>query len=113
MDTIFSTSAICFYLFAIFIFTQQRHLRNFKGASQTFHTLLTFFCFLGCLAGLVYLIFYGVRTMWWSPFVILAISAIGGGIVQGLISKIIPEFILSILGFIAIPVLGFLMFYTT
>jgi len=50
--------------------------------------------------------------MWWSPFVILAISAIGGGIVQGLISKIIPEFILSILGFIAIPVLGFLMFYT-
>jgi hypothetical protein len=112
MSLIFNASTVCFYLFGVFLFTQQRHINNFRGASQVFYTVLVWNCFAAFIAAIAYLIFYGVHlSSWWAPFAILLIDTLLGASLQAFVSRIIPEWILSILGFFCMPILGFLMFY--
>jgi hypothetical protein len=109
MTTIFSVPAIYFYAMTLFVFSQWRHM---KYSSEKAHILLMNMVGLGMLAGIVFLILYAIKTIWWSPFALYGILMLLCGIVQWLICLVIPEWVLSLLGFIAIPVFGFLMFYS-
>lgn len=111
MSIMFSNSAIFYYLLGICVFTQQRHIRSFRGTSSGFYSALTIFCTIGLLSSLIFLPLYGIETTWWAPFAVLGISIVIGSIVQGILSYFIPELYLSLFGFIGIPLFGFLMFY--
>lgn len=111
MESIFNFSTLCFYAFVLFLFTQLRHIKYYNGASKRFYISLVWFNTACYIVSIVYLVMYGISTKWWCPFVIIAIGTIPGGFLQGILSKIIPEYVLSILGFITLPVLGFLMYY--
>jgi len=112
MSILFAVPVLYYYVLTVFVFTQQRHIKNFQGTSRAAESALLCTVALGSLAKLVFLVLYGIRVKWWAPFAIAGIDLAAGGLLQLLVSMIIPEWILSLLGFIGIPVLGFLMFYS-
>ncbi len=85
METL-SLPSIAFYcLFSVFIFYQQLHVKNFRGASEGFRFLLTISSFLGLLTGFAYLGYYGWSVVWWAPFIIFILgilAAILGGLLE-------------------------------
>ncbi|TCP03282.1 hypothetical protein [Caldimonas thermodepolymerans] len=105
-----SWASIGFYcLFSIFVFYQQLHAKNFRGASQAFGLILSLSAFLGMLTGLSYLIYYGWSVVWWAPIVILVIG-IASALIGFVIERVLGAFTLSMAGFIGWPVCAYLMF---
>lgn len=102
---------IYFCLFGMFLYYQQLHVRDFHGSSKVFEFVLSVFVFAGMITGLVFLVIYGVKVVWWASFVIFGISILF--IIIGLIiEKLVGKFALSLIGFIALPIFAFLMFKT-
>ena len=102
--------SILFYcLFSFFAFYQQKHADSFRGNSQTFYLALSIFAILSLITGIIYLIYYGYKIAWWAPFIIFIIGILSK-IILFKIEKITGGLIISLLGFIALPVFGYLMF---
>jgi hypothetical protein len=97
----------CF--FGLFVYYQQLHVKNFRGSSQIFQTILSLFAFAGMITGLVFLVIYGIKVIWWAPIVLLILSILST-FIGVFIEKLIGKFIISIAGFIAWPILAYLMF---
>jgi hypothetical protein len=97
-------------LFSIFVFYQQLHVKNFKGASQPFALVLNISAFAGMLTGLVYLVYYGWSVVWWAPIVIFVIGLIASSL-GVLLERIIGSLALSLGGFIGWPVSAYFMFF--
>jgi len=95
----------------MFLYYQQLHLRDFHGSSKVFEFVLSVFVFLGMITGLVFLVIYAVKVIWWAPFVLLGISILFT-IIGVLIENLVGKFSLSFIGFIALPIFAFLMFKT-
>jgi hypothetical protein len=97
--------------FGIFVYYQQLHVKNYAGASEIFRLTLTNFGFAGMITEIVFLIIYGIKVIWWAPIIIVIIRLlfIFVGI---LMEKLIGKFTISIIGFLAIPILAILMFKT-
>jgi hypothetical protein len=110
MNIIFNGSTVCFYLLGLFVFAQQRHTGNFRGASQTMHLLLSTSCLVGSIAALVYLVIYGVSVSWWAPFILLGVDILIGSFVLPWVSMLIRMEFLSAFGLIGNLVFGSLMF---
>lgn len=104
---LFNIIYYCF--FGIFVYYQQLHVKNFMGASAIFQFILTIFAFAGMITGLVFLIIYGIKVIWWAPIILLIIS-VSFTFIGVLIEKLIGKLTISMLGFIAIPILSILMF---
>ena len=109
MESVFSQSALFYFVFSIFIFYQQLHLKNFRGASKGFEVALGLSVFTGMITGIVYLVYYGWTVIWWAPICIIIISLIST-MIGAFIEKIIGAFALSMVGFIAWPILAYFMF---
>lgn len=98
----------CWYLFVYF---QQLHLDNFRGASKKYQLLLSIFVLVGWLTGFVYLIYYGFKVTWWAPVILFLIAPFSLSI-KGLVKGEAAVAIISLLGFIAWPIFAYLMFKT-
>lgn len=98
-------------LFGTFVFYQQLHAKNFRGASKGFEVALTISSFLGWIVGFIYLIYYGYLVIWWAPIVIFVIGILFN-IISGFIERIIGQLTISLLGFVAWPLFAYLMFQT-
>lgn len=108
----FDTLNILYYcIFGTFVYYQQLHLKNFRGASKIFKQLLTVFAFVGMIVGLVFLIYYGYKVTWWAPFIILLLGLLSMFIAV-YIEKLIGTLTMSLLGFIVWPLCAYLMFST-
>ena len=102
--------SIAFYCaFGIFVFYQQLHVKNFRGASQGFLLALNLSAFIGMLTGIAYLVYYGWSVVWWASIIIfvfgLAASTLGF-----LIERIVGSLALSLGAFVGWPVCAFFMF---
>ncbi len=107
------TAVVSIYsLYSLFVFYQQLQVKNFRGASQQMHFVLSAFALLGMLFGIGFLAYYGYRVSWLGAGV-LFLAAFAVKIVwfffeaklgiRGLAAYI------SLAGFVAIPVLGYLL----
>ncbi len=94
----FSTIA-SYCLFSTFVFYQQLHAKNFRGASQGFHSLLTIFAFAGMITGVSFLVYLGWKVAWWAPLLLLGI---------GLLFQLVATFVERVIGSLGISLAGFL-----
>ena len=53
-------------LFSMFVFYQELHARDFRGASYVFHMVLLTMGFLGFITGAIFLVYYGIKVVWWA-----------------------------------------------
>lgn len=105
-----SWSSIAFYCaFSIFVFYQQLHGKDFRGASQSFGLALNTSAFAGMMTGLAYLLYYGWTVVWWAPVVILVIG-LAATVVGLVLEKLVGAAALSASGFIGWPVCAYYMF---
>ena len=105
-----SWSSIGFYsLFAIFVFYQQLHIKNFHGSSQGFALALNISAFLGTLTGLAYLGYYGWHVVWWAPIVIFVIGILAA-MLGFLIERVVGSMVLSTSAFVGWPICAYFMF---
>ena len=109
MEKINALSILFYCLFSFFAFYQQHHASNFRESSQVFLLVLNIFAILGFIVGLAYLVYYGYKVAWWTP-VIIFIIGISSKFFLFKIERFVSGFILSMLGFIALPIFGYLMF---
>jgi hypothetical protein len=102
--------SVAWYLaFSVFTFYQKLHLRNFRGASRAFETILGISGLLGSLAGISYLIYYGWHISWWGALAIFSMSIVLMLICR-LLEKIMEPLFISVTGFLAWPVCAYLMY---
>jgi hypothetical protein len=96
----------------LFSYYQQHHFRRFDGASVIFGLLLGISTVGSMLVWLAFLIYYGFRVVWWAPFALLGLDLLlfPFGL---LIARLITPFGMSMLGFLALPVLAYFMFRLT
>ena len=59
-----------FCLFSIFVHYQRIHVMIFRGESQIFQLILSFFAITGNIIGIVFLVIYGIKLVWWAPFLL-------------------------------------------
>lgn len=105
-----SWPSIIFYcMFSTFVFYQQLHVKNFRGASQSFALALSISAFAGMLTGLAYLLYYGWSVIWWAPIIILIIGLVTS-MLGFLVERVVGSLALSVAGFIGWPVCAYFMF---
>lgn len=109
MDKFDFLNVLYYCLFGIFVYYQQLHLKSFMGSSHVFQFILSISVFVGFITGLVFLVIYGIKVVWWAPFILLFLS-IFFTIIGVFIEKLVGKYTLSLLGFIVIPILAYLMF---
>ena len=103
------TTAIFYCLFSTFVFYQQLHLKNFRGASMGFEFVLGLFSVAGMITGFVFLIYYGWTVVWWAP-IVLFIASLFFQIFATAIERMTGAFFLSLTGFVGWPTCAYLMF---
>jgi hypothetical protein len=104
-------TSIGFYcLFAIFVFQQQRHIKSFRGESQSFFLALSVSAFTGTVTGLIYIGYYGWLTSWWEAAVVFVFGILASGILSSIVERLIGSLALSIGGFVGWPICAYLMF---
>lgn len=64
------------------------------------------------IAGIAYYIYFGYHTSWWYLIPLFIASTIGVGFTAAIIGRIVPEYVQSLLGFLAMPISGLMMFKT-
>jgi hypothetical protein len=99
----------CYCLFSIFVFYQQLHAKNFRGASEAFGLILSISAFLGMLTGFAYLGYYGWSVVWWGPIVIFILGILSL-IVGFALERALGALTLSLAGFIVWPISAYFMF---
>lgn len=108
---------LTFTLFGTFLFYQQKHASTFRGASQGFLALLSIWALAGFIFEMGFLLYFGYRASLWSAMKLFGLSMllwIPLMMIEVAISARTPLFtvLLSIVGFIAMPVCGYLMVLT-
>jgi hypothetical protein len=102
--------SIAFYcLFGVFVFYQQLHANNSRGAGQGFALALNVSACAGLVTGIAYLVYYGWSVAWWAPIVIFFIGLVST-IPAFLIERVIGAATLSLIAFIGWPVSAYFMF---
>lgn len=96
-------------IFTMFLYYQQLHLRDFHGSSKVFELVLSVSVLVGMITGLAFLVIYGVKVIWWAPFILLGISILFT-MIGAFIESLLGGFTLSLVGFMALPTFAFLMF---
>ena len=109
MQTLSWPSIALYCVFGIFVFYQQLHVKNFRGASQSLVLALNISAFAGMLTGLAYLVYYGWSVVWWAPIVIFVIGLVAS-LLGFLIERVVGSLALSVGGFIGWPVCAYFMF---
>jgi len=109
VDTLPWAVVIPYCFFSMFIFYQQLHAKHFRGASQGFLSFLVLTGLIGMIIGLIFLVYYGFKVVWWAPLALFGFG-LAFQFISDVIESMIGEFALSMLGFICWPICAFLMF---
>ncbi len=104
---------IAYSAFSLFSFYQELHIRNFGGASQVFLLVLSWFSLASMVFGYGFLLYLGWNISWAYALLLIVISFV----IQVKWFRIevrmgISAPILSLVGFIVIPVAGFFMWWS-
>lgn len=104
-------SIALYCLFGIFVFYQQLHAKNFRGASQAFGLALAASAFMGTITGLIYLGYYAWNISWWVAAVVFLLGILAG--FAGLaMERLTGRYALSLGGFVGWPICAYFMFKT-
>lgn len=103
-----SVAAYC--AFGVFLFYQQLHAKEFRGANQSFALVLNLSSLAAMLVGLVYLGYYGWTVVWWAPIAIFGIGLLAS-FAGFLVERLVGRTMLSLAGFVGWPVSAYLMFH--
>lgn len=108
-------SILYFCLFTTFGGYQQDHARLYPGSSVTLLSVLRFYMPVTMVVMLAYLIYVAISTVWWVALIAFAAGMLIAGLgpadkVLGLISLRYAEPMLSMVGFVGLPVSAYLMF---
>ena len=76
-----------------------------------FELILSIFAFVGMIVGFGYLIYYGYKVSWWSPFVVFGIGLLFKFLAV-FIERLLGKFTMSLIGFVIWPICAYLMFTT-
>jgi hypothetical protein len=107
---------VTYCIYAIFAAKQKFCISHVQGRSIGFHLLLGYFAFFTSLFGIGFLIFYGVRTTWWSPIVLFAIGVLiyrPFSSLEQMTDMFMPLTRWGLLSFVAIPICAVLLIYFT
>jgi hypothetical protein len=100
---------IYYVIFAVFVFYQQMHVKDFGGASQGFQAFLSVFAFGGMITGVAFIAYYAIQVSFIGAGIIFV-----AGLLAVFIGSIFERFLgahtLSFIGFIAWPLCAYLMF---
>lgn len=99
---------ITYSLYSSFSAFQKFCVRDYKGHSEFYKNILATFTFITQIFGLVFLIYYGFQTTWWSPLLLYGLGLLSY-LLLGFIENLIPIWILGASSFIVVPCCGFLM----
>jgi len=103
-------SIIALYsIFTTFVFYQQLYLMRFRGSSKLFEFVLSLFVWGGMITGLVFLVYYGWKVVWWAPIILLVISLLFQ-FIANFIERALGTLTLSLLGFAGWPACAYFMF---
>lgn len=105
---------VSYTLFSFFLFYQQLHIKNFRGANQGFLALLNVFALVAMVGGFAFLIYYGYKVSWLGALGLLGIALVVKFVWFGIEAKLglrdAAPFI-SMAGFVAIPACAFFMWW--
>ncbi|MCA0426878.1 MAG: hypothetical protein LCH37_05525 [Bacteroidetes bacterium] len=98
-------------LFSMFVL---EHAVNFKGASQSFAFVLQVVSMVGFIGVLAILIIVGIQEKWWVAILLAICGLIISGFIKPLVLQLagrFGQFVLSLLGIIAIPLTIIIILY--
>ncbi len=99
-------------VFSFFGFYQKLHIKNYQGSSQGFLLVLNLFVLFAMLFGLGFIIYWGWQISWLQAIVVFIVAFAIQIIWFAFEAKLKLRnayFVLSMLGFIAIPAAGIFM----
>jgi hypothetical protein len=99
---------VTFSVFLLFSATQARYVKSFQGSQNAFTTAMTFFGAGALLFQIGFLIWLGFRVHWYTPILLYCAGLVGMLLLRFPIIRA-PDAIISLLGFIAIPISAVLM----
>jgi len=106
------TLIVSYAVFSFFLFYQQLHLKNFRGASQGFATLLGLFALVGMIFGLGFLIYWGYKVSWLEAAILFGIAFAIKVVwfpIEARLGLTNSYWLFSLAGFVALPVAGYFM----
>ena len=109
LDVIPLNVIIPFGCFALFLFYQSLYHSSGRVAPGTPELLLSISIFAGGICNVAFLIYLGLRTVWWAPLVLLLLF-IPFLVIGVVVERIIGRLGWALLGFIGWPVCAYLMF---
>lgn len=84
---------------------------NFRGSSLFFKNLTDCIVFAGIVAAVALLIYVGAKTIWWYPIIMAAFSFTGSKVGYALLHIAIPDWLIGLLGIVAVPVLLIITYF--
>jgi hypothetical protein len=109
IESIPSDAFFSYLAFGAFSFYQKLHLKNFKGASKAFHSILSVSSVLCTCVGLFYL-----YTLWdafgWKTPALFFVASILSMIPLFFVERIVPPVVMSVAGLVGWPLCAWLMF---
>lgn len=109
VNMFFSKSVFFYCIFMTFVFYQQLHFTRFEGSSKVFEGLLSVSVLICMITGLYFNVLYFSNVTWWAPIVLFILNFLSAGPGM-LLERVLGKYILSVLGFVFLPVSAYFMF---
>ena len=105
---------VSYIVFRSFRFYMQLHIKNFRGSSESFVNVLSVWVLMTTAFHLYFLFYFGSTTTWWNPVKLIALhyaALLPLTATETYVSQHFPStpYLLSVAGFVVIPLCGFLM----
>lgn len=95
--------------FSLFLYYQRLHLRDFRGGSAKAASALAMSTTIATLVGIGYLLASAWYVAWWMPLFLIALGIITVPLVGAILERAVGQFVISMAGFVGLPVCGVLM----
>lgn len=92
------------------LFSMQRHLAIFRGSSQMFHLILVLDITICTIGAVVFLVCWGIESLWWIPVVFGVCGRMIASLIYGLISVLVKDYISSLISIVLAPAILVVMF---
>lgn len=102
-----------FFLFNMFAYYLSKYKDIFVQNRRIHLDFLTFISTMSIITEIVFLVFYGIKVVWWSPIVLFtAANVIYFAVLANLMERFLGHGMIIRYGFLGLPIFGFLMFKT-
>ena len=100
---------ILFGFFGLFLFYQSQHHSSGSVPSGNPEYVIGISIMSGALCNIIFLLYLGYRTVWWSPLLILVLF-VPFLFIGVILERIIGRVWLAVLGFVGWPICAYFMF---